>query len=270
MSILRRHTLAVFFLLAFLLSWWTWPFVALNPNSAPLLHFGVLFAAFITAGIAGGRSAIRDLIAAIIRWRVKPRWYVFALGVPVAAIVATAGVALGMGATLESLPRLAEGLLLLPVALVTTTLFAGPLSEEPGWRGIALPRMARHLGSLGASLVLGGIWAAWHLPLLVSDPSNQREPIPFALAVISASVVLTWVYASSGRSLFLAILFHGMFNSMAAAVLPAFAAADRVTLWWAFASVWVVIGIAFAVRLRGVRLEHPEPSQHPAGVAATV
>ena len=255
MQLLRRHTLVAFFVLAFGLSWWTWPFVILNPDSAPLLHFGVLFAAFITAAIAGGRAGVRSLVAEILHWRVASRWYVAAIGLPVVAIIGTAVAAVVVGATLESPAKIAEGLLLLPVAVVTTTLFAGPLSEEPGWRGIALPRMVGRMGALGASLVLGLIWAAWHLPLFVSDPANQREPIPFALALVGASIVVTWLYASSGRSLFMAILFHGCFNSIAAAVLPAFAASDRTTLWWSFAAVWVVIGIGIALRLRDAPVE---------------
>lgn len=269
MDALRRNTLLVFFFLAFLLSWWTWPFVLLNPKSAPLLHFGVLFAALITVAIAGGRAGVRSMLAQIVRWRVGRRWYAVALLLPVAAVAATGVVALVLGARIESASLILEGLIALPFALIGTTIFAGPLSEEPGWRGVALPRMMNRLGLIGTSLVIGLIWAAWHLPLFISDPGNQREPIPFSLAVMSTSVVLTWVYLASGRSLLLAILLHGMFNSIAAAVFPAFHPADRELLWWVFAAVWVVIGLGVATRLRGrTALAYPERDA-PAMEAAT-
>ena len=67
--------------------------------------------------------------------------------------------------------------------------FSGPLGEEPGWRGFALPKMLERQGALVASLLLGGLWAAWHLPLgLVGDLT-----IDGSINVLLAAVVFTWL-----------------------------------------------------------------------------
>jgi membrane protease YdiL (CAAX protease family) len=80
-----------------------------------------------------------------------------------------------------------------------------PLFEELGWRGFALPRMARSFGWLGASLVLGVIWAAWHVPYWVSAPNvHQYGPIAVALFFVmpvAASVFLAWMYRDTGSVL---------------------------------------------------------------------
>lgn len=47
------------------------------------------------------------------------------------------------------------------------------LGEEIGWTGLALPRFQESLGSLGGSMVVGVLWALWHLPLFFMPGSSQ-------------------------------------------------------------------------------------------------
>jgi membrane protease YdiL (CAAX protease family) len=98
------------------------------------------------------------------------------------------------------------GLLPLFVVLVMTD----GLGEETGWRGFALPRMLERAGPIVASLVLGVIWALWHLPLFwtVGNPNYGRSFVLLLLELPAMSVLYTWLFQHTAGSAFLAILFH--------------------------------------------------------------
>ena len=111
-----------------------------------------------------------------MRWRVGPQWYLFVVGSYGLIILAALGVnALLGGALPEGVQRRpAEGVQLTPwytvplqfIVLFPLYLFVGgPLAEEPGWRGFALPRLLKNHSALFSTLVIGVIWALWHLPL---------------------------------------------------------------------------------------------------------
>jgi membrane protease YdiL (CAAX protease family) len=88
------------------------------------------------------------------------------------------------------------------------------LGEEIGWRGYVLPRLQTRMSALSASLILAPIWALWHLPLWLTGAPG-RTPLIYAGFVVSAfglSVILTWVYNSTGGSLLLVVLLHGTIN----------------------------------------------------------
>jgi membrane protease YdiL (CAAX protease family) len=140
----------------------------------------------------------------------------------------------------------------LVTTIVATMLIVG-LFEEPGWRGYALPRMQRNHNALWAALVLGVVWALWHLPEMVGDP-GEREPIPYMFSVVAQSVLLAWIYNSTRGSLLLVILFHGAVNTSAKFLLPEFDGASRLIAWWSYAGCFVlaagvVVAVAGAERL---------------------
>jgi membrane protease YdiL (CAAX protease family) len=78
--------------------------------------------------------------------------------------------------------------------------------EEPGWRGFALPRLQARFNALGATLILGAMWAVWHAPLFVL-PIEVYEGLHFAL-----SVTYTWLYNGTSGSVLLAMVLHGVTN----------------------------------------------------------
>lgn len=99
-------------------------------------------------------------------------------------------------------------------------LIYGPVPEELGWRGYALDRLQVRFGTLSASLVLGALWAAWHLPLFFIRDMNPHYGEGagslwfwlFMAQVVAISVVYSFVFNNTRRSTLAAILLHVMTN----------------------------------------------------------
>lgn len=91
----------------------------------------------------------------------------------------------------------------------------GPLGEEFGWRGYALPALSQRLGWRGASLVLGVVWAVWHLPLFWMPGTAQAAlpVLPFLAGTVALSVVFARLAVNTGFSVLPAILLHGAINA---------------------------------------------------------
>lgn len=215
----RRHGTLAFVALTLALSWGWWAFayaaVGAGELSMALIlpgGFGPPVAAGIVTWAAGG--SVRTWAGQALRWRVAPRWYLLAVALP--ALVAVAGVGAGLAAAGGPLDaavvpgRLSAFL----VGLVVLTLVGGG-QEEFGWRGFALPRLQARYGALAASVVVGVVWAVWHLPLFLFDAARNASGsfAVYALLVVAFSVVLTWCYNETGGSVLLAMLFHGALNA---------------------------------------------------------
>lgn len=103
---------------------------------------------------------------------------------------------------------------------MVTLLIGGPLSEEIGWRGFLLPRLQKRLNPFCSSIVLGIIWACWHLPLFFIVGTCQYG-IPFLLFVMTTTIntiIITWIFNRTNGSLVFPILFHTC-NNVAAGLL---------------------------------------------------
>jgi membrane protease YdiL (CAAX protease family) len=106
-----------------------------------------------------------------------------------------------------------EPLALIPFAVALSTPFQA--GEELGWRGFALPRLGARLGLVRASLLLGLVWAVWHLPLFFvrgSDTFGQSFVV-YMTQVIAVSVAMAMLYVRSDGGLFLPMLFHSAVNN---------------------------------------------------------
>jgi len=164
----------------------------------------------LTARDRGAAGCVALLRQALPR-AVRARWYVFAVGYMAAIKLAVA-----------LLHRLATGAwppfgdisvpLLFVSILISTPVQAG---EEFGWRGYALPGLAARFGLARASLLLGAIWACWHLPfffIAASDTFHQSFPLYF-VEVTALSVAMAWLYWRTGGSLLLVMLMHAAVNA---------------------------------------------------------
>lgn len=126
---------------------------------------------------------------------------------------------------LDSAPRW-DGLLRFANAPLSFVPFAlgvlafGPIPEELGWRGYALDGLQARRGALRASLILGVVWALWHLPLFFMQSTFQSAqigltPVPFVAfnaSIIASAVLYTWVYNNTRRSTLSAMLLHFVVN----------------------------------------------------------
>ena len=125
---------------------------------------------------------------------------------------------------------------------LATVIIVG-LFEEVGWRGFALPRLQRRLDALWAALVLGVLWALWHLPELISDRMRQRPPLPFVVWTLALSVIFTWLYNSTNGSLPIVIICHAAIDTAGRYMLPEFSNGGYQVVWWFMAGVYAVIAV---------------------------
>lgn len=177
----------------------------------PWGSFGPALAAIVLSCLTNG--GMRELGAGLAKWRVGPIWYGVAIGAPpVAQAIAIAAGAVASGA-IPKLQHLDKLHLALPLFLLVLVV-GGPLGEEVGWRGYALPRLLARLGATGASLVLAAAWVLWHLPLFWLEGAAQEggSIARFALLVACSAILFTWLYVRTGGSVLLAILFHTGIN----------------------------------------------------------
>jgi membrane protease YdiL (CAAX protease family) len=245
----RRHRLVAFFGLTFLLSWWSWPFYAVDLAPTAFFPCGPLVAALIVIGITEGRAGYRDLGARMIRWRVGWTWWLVAVGTPLAvlAVAAAANVAI-WGAPAPVLATMAWSQLALGAAVRFVNPLDGPLGEEPGWRGYALPRLLVGHGALPAGLGLGVGWALWHLPLFWTAGAALagRSVLLEVLALRALSVLYTWVFQHTRGSSLLAVLFHAAGNLWGVVALPP-ADADATPALLRIGALWLlVLGVTAA------------------------
>ncbi|MET0992990.1 MAG: CPBP family intramembrane glutamic endopeptidase, partial [Mycobacterium sp.] len=124
-----------------------------------------------------------------------------------------------------------------------STLIIVGLFEEVGWRGFALPRLQRRLDAIWAALVLGVLWALWHLPELISDPTRQRPPLQFVVWALALSVIFTWLYNSTNGSLPIVIICHAAIDTAGRYMLPEFSNGGYQVVWWFMVGLYVVIAV---------------------------
>jgi membrane protease YdiL (CAAX protease family) len=248
----RDHPVATFLPLAFALSWYPWLIALAQGRTTGPNPLGPFVAALVATGLGAGWPAVKALLARIVRGRVGLRWYALALGLPVALVASAVAINTLFGAPAPTAAQLATWRAL-PETFLVIFLFIA-LGEEPGWRGYLQPRLAERFGPLRGSLVLGAIWAAWHLPLLGSE---FPAPViaPFLVSVFAASVVLAHLSAGARGSVLLPMLMHATVNTVGAGFAFRFVQGDDlVRLWWINAAVWSVAAVAAAWRRRDVEV----------------
>jgi membrane protease YdiL (CAAX protease family) len=276
---MRRHPLVTFFLLVFVIAWVVW---VPRASGAPLGVVGQAWtwspavAALLAAALTGGRAAVAELGARLVRWRVGWRWYLVVVLGPAAFSLAVAGTYALLGGSWSAAapPALLEGpLLMLPLYLLILALTDG-LGEELAWRGFALPRLLARHNALVASVVLGVLWGLWHLPLLWTEGAAlYQQPIWLFLADITAkSVLFAWVFLHTRGSVLIAVLFHGATNLFL--VSPGVAGTGDLGLpVLAAVAKWLLVLVLIAVAGPGlVRGPRPEalPRTSSVTTAATV
>jgi membrane protease YdiL (CAAX protease family) len=214
-GVLRKHPVLTFLILVYILSL---PILAIRFLKIPfelLVVYGSWtpnIAAFIVLGLVlREKGGITRLISGWKKWRVGLKWYLIAFS-PV--VIALSGLVIYpmLGGKYSPLNPLAAGQILL---LFVFAVITGATGEELGWRGFLLPRLQVRYGALVATLMVGAVWALWHLPLWFIPGSVWQESIPywaFALVTISSSSLYTWVVNNTGGSMLMASIIHFVMN----------------------------------------------------------
>ena len=267
-QIMRKHPLLFYFLLAYAISWIVftpyvlaeWGILQGNYTLFYILHtFGPALAAIIMTAVVTGKSGLQDLRRRIWQWRAPWGWYLFILlGIPALILL---GILLQPGG-LAGFHDLSPIILVsYPFAFILTFFGGGPLGEEIGWRGFALPRMQKQLGPLWGTLLLGLLWTGWHLSdfLTMSKGGGQGTgwttfltnfPV-FMLAVVSLAVIFTWIYNHTRGSIFIAILAHTSVNILEVLLIPRYLTLDEISLHRALLTGVGVLALLLLILTRG-------------------
>lgn len=253
----------LFFVAVFAWSWSFWIAVAglgisVQSTAGVVLELiglaGPMFGGIVFTYLTQDRAGRRDYWARMIDpRRIPPRWYavIFLFAPALWAVAVLLERASGGGLMLAQIARTLTPYVASPAAiipLVFGTLVYGPIPEEPGWRGYVLDRLQERRSALAASLILGAVWALYHLPLFYMKDSFHAGQGAwsawfwlFAAQVVASAVVFTWIFNNTRRSTLGAILFHFMLNLTAELV--------NLTWWTNFYSTLLWIAAAGAITL---------------------
>jgi uncharacterized protein len=202
-GLLARHPLISYFIITFAFSWLVflpgvltyYGLLSVSPSLIGVLCIvgllGPVLSGFVMTGVTEGVAGVGDLLRRIVLWRVGIQWYLFVLlGLPAVMVL---GTLLRPGA-LASFDISAQPISLsYLVAFVSMVAIGGPLFEEPGWTGFAQPRIQRLHGPLVGGLILGSLWALWHLPGFLI-PSQKLTDIPPRGSVVDFVVFALALY----------------------------------------------------------------------------
>ena len=109
----------------------------------------------------------------------------------------------------KPIPAAQFPVVVLPVLFLAFFIMA--LGEEVGWMGYAFEPMQGQGSAFKATLVLGLIWAIWHVPFYIF----LFEPVFIVaqvLILLGLRFLLVWIFNNTGKSVFAAILFHTAYN----------------------------------------------------------
>lgn len=215
-SFFQRHSVLIYFFLAFLIAW-LGSFLAVGPKfwQGSVIEFGdiglmslpMLTAPFISgllmSYLADGGKRISELFGRMKIWKVGGRWYLPLLIFPTLLLFVSLVLSFLISAEFA-------------LTFNTFGIFGGLLAgllEEIGWTGFAFPKMIRKTNILKASIYLGVIHGFWHLMADILGNYNALGDVwlpyfvGFVLHVVALRVLIGWVYANT-RSLLLAVLMH--------------------------------------------------------------
>lgn len=168
--------------------------------------FSPTISAIIVAGMIGGWLEIKKVLSGFLIWRVGFFWYFAGFFLFLGPFI----VALFYNLLGGEAPGNYGWTFSLFLVTMLNTLIKGPLTEEAGWRGFALPRLEARFNALVSSLILGVIWACWHIPLYFIEP---RTPFfIYIVLVVVITILMTWAYNNTRGSLIIAVIFHFSFN----------------------------------------------------------
>lgn len=239
-ALIKRHPVVAYFALTFTISWGG-VLLVVGPSGLPVtprqyeelvpiaivaMLLGPPVAGILSAGLVHGRTGLRDLVSRLLRWRVGVRWYIVAL--LTAPLLMTAILIVLSFYVPELLPLIVttDDKSSILIFGIIVGLAAG-FFEEIGWTGFATPELRQRYGVLATGLIVGVLWATWHLLVAfwasgtVSGPLSLTSYLldPFLFLMVFR-VLIVWVYDRT-QSLLVAMLMHASLTGSARILSPA-------------------------------------------------
>jgi membrane protease YdiL (CAAX protease family) len=193
----------------------------LPPEAAQLGALSSSLAAIVLVVVEGRKGGLRELLSRFLIWRVGLQWWAVALFFTVIPSVAALYLFSLLGGPPVDWSGLAPLYTVLPMFVLYT--IAAGIGEEFGWRGFLLPRLQTHHNALVSSLIIGVMWAAWHIPQYFIQGTFQYNlrsqggllpaVLSFSLFVTVSSVWFTWIFNNTRGSVLLAAVMHGASNT---------------------------------------------------------
>ena len=243
-AIIQKYPLASYFVLAYVFAWVLIPLVSVSLAFGFLALFGPAFSAILIIGITEGAMGLRNLWKRTLFWKVSPFSYAIAILLPPGLVMIGMGIAYFLGTPVTFFTN---GF----VGLATAILFVG---EELGWRGYALPKLLSQRAPIPASLILGLLWAFWHLPNFIFPIPGIPPLGPFpviAIWIVAETFLFTWLFLNSKGSILIATLFHASINAFT------FEGMDSTQKWILQASIWAAAALISVLSSRAMREELP-------------
>lgn len=209
---IRKYPLAFFIFLTFLISWLPW-----YSGGQGIFVFGPTLAGLITTALVAGKEGMQEIWQRAFQWRVGIKWWLVALLFPGFLTLIAVGINRFMGGSIPPFTFIKQQWYWLPVFFLIT-MVGGPLGEEFGWRGFALPRLQEKWNPILASVIIGLIWGFWHLPQFFNPSAIHYElgiaRIPlYVLAEVGLATIMTWVYNKTKGSLLVGgMIYHNADN----------------------------------------------------------
>jgi uncharacterized protein len=223
-TFVKKYPALSLFVLALILG--TAPSLAVAAGLLPtgatqLSALGAGTAGIILATLEGRKGGVQELLGRVLIWRVGIQWWAFALLFMIIPAVAALYLFHLFGGPPVDWSGLGPLYSVVP-SMIILIIFAG-LGEEFGWRGFALPRLQARYNALVSSLIIGALWAMWHIPLYFIKGTSQYDwqmeggllptLLGYSAFVIAWSIQYTWVFNNTKGSVLLAAVVHGAGNA---------------------------------------------------------
>ncbi len=219
-SWIDTHPVAAFFVGAYAFTWIiSAPAAFMEESWAPwiLIYFGSFGPPVSAAVVTWLRGDdVRTWARQIVRWNVGWPWWVAAFGIPIGIVAVTTVILATIGGPVD-LNQPLQSPVLIAIVFIFGLTVSGGLNEEPGWRGFAQPHLNERYSALTASLIIGVVWAGWHLPyfLIPITPHSDftlANQIGWFSSIVLLSVILACAYNNTGSVLIVMVL-HAMVNT---------------------------------------------------------